>query len=79
MNSSTQSRGQRGLAPHVDPAPAGLDELASRDYRRVAKDGDQIALTTRLYPQYAEPVFFIVERDALYQASQDLGRCACAG
>src|SRR6516165_12537145 len=53
----------------VDPAPAGLDELAGRNHRRVAEDGDQIALTTRLYPQYAEPVFLIVERDALYQAS----------
>ena len=25
-----------------------------RDHRRVAKDGDQIALTMRLYPRYAE-------------------------
>ena len=63
----------------IDPVPTGLDELAGKNHRRMAKDGDQIALTTRLYPQYAEPVFFIVERDALYQASQDLGRCPCAG
>jgi hypothetical protein len=46
---------------------------------QVAKDGDQIALTTRLYPQCAEPVLFIVEGDALYQANQDLGRRPCAG
>ena len=38
----------------VDPVPAGLDELAGRNHRRVAKDGYQIAMSTRLYPQYAE-------------------------
>ena len=53
----------------IDPVPTGLDELAGKNHRRMAKDGDQIALTTRLYPQYAEPAFFIVERDALYQAT----------
>ena len=63
----------------VLPRPARLNELAGGNHRRMAKDGDQIALTTRLYPQYAEPIFFIVERDALYQARQDLGRCPCAG
>jgi hypothetical protein len=60
----------------IDPVPTGLDELAGKNHRRMAKDGDQIALTTRLYPQYAEPVFFIVERDG---SGQDLGRCSCAG
>ena len=45
----------------------------------MAENGDQIALTPRLHPQYAEPVLLVVEGDALYQATEDLGRCACAG
>jgi len=45
----------------------------------VAENGDQIALTPRLHPQYAEPVLLVVEGDALHQATEDLGRCACAG
>ena len=36
-------------------------------------------MTTRLDPQHAEPVLRIVERHALYQASQGLGRSACVG
>jgi len=63
----------------VDPGAARLDELAGRDHRGMAKDGDQVALAARLDPQHAEPVLLVVERDALYQASQDLGRCPCAG
>jgi hypothetical protein len=42
----------------------------------VAENGDQIALTPRLHPQYAEPVLRVVEGDALHQATEDLGRCA---
>src|ERR1700719_492358 len=56
-----------------------LDELAGGNHRRVVENGDQIALTPRLYPQYAEPVLLVVEGDALHQATEDLGRCACAG
>ena len=61
------------------PRPARLDELAGRNHRCVAENGDQVALTPRLYPQHAEPVLLVVEGDALHQASEDLGRCACAG
>jgi hypothetical protein len=63
----------------VDPGAARLDELAGRDHRGMAKDGDQVALAARLDPQHAEPVLLVVERDALYQASQGLGRGICAG
>ena len=59
--------------------PARLDELAGGNHRRLAENGDQIALTPRLHPQYAEPVLLIVEGDALHQATEDLGCCACAG
>ena len=45
----------------------------------MAENGDQIALTPRLHPQYAEPVLLVVEGDALHQATEDLGCCACAG
>ena len=45
----------------------------------MAKDGDQVALAARLDPQHAEPVLLVVECDALYQASQSLGRGICAG
>jgi len=48
-------------------------------FPQVAKDGDQIAMTTRLCPQCAEPVLFIVEGETLYRANQDLGRRPCAG
>src|SRR5439155_5504365 len=63
----------------VDPGATRLDELAGRDHRRMTKDGDQVALAARLDPQHAEPVVLVVERDALYQASQGLGRSACVG
>jgi len=49
----------------VDPAPAGLDELAGRNHRRVTEDGDQVALTAGFDAQHAEAVLFVVERDAL--------------
>jgi hypothetical protein len=42
-------------------------------------NGYQIALTTRLHSQYAEPVLLVVEGDALHQATEDLGLCAYAG
>jgi hypothetical protein len=51
----------------VFPRPARLDELAGRNHRRVAENGDQIALTPRLHPQYAEPVLLVVEGDALHR------------
>src|SRR5215472_18025099 len=62
----------------VLPRPACLNKLAGGNHRRVAENGDQIALTPRLHPQYAEPVLLVVEGDALYQATEDIGRCACA-
>ena len=63
----------------VLPRPARLNELAGGNHRRVAANGDQIALTPRLHPQYAEPVLLVVEGDALRQATEDLGRVACPG
>src|SRR6266550_4680197 len=69
--------------PRIMPEPRYLSipsvVVAGRDHRRVAKDSDQIALTASFYPQHAEPVLLVVERDALYQTSQDLARCPCAG
>ena len=57
----------------VDPAAARLDELAGRDHRGMAEDGDQIALAAGFDPQHAEAVLGVVERDALDQAGQNLG------
>ena len=45
----------------------------------MAKDSDQVALAARLDPQHTEPVLLVVERDALYQASQGLCGGICAG
>ena len=58
--------------------PARLDELAGRDHRGVADDGDQVALAARFDPQHAEAVLGVVERDALDQAGQNLGWRACS-
>jgi hypothetical protein len=52
----------------IDPAPASLDELAGRDHRRVAENGDQVALAAGFDAQHAEPVLFVVEGDALDEA-----------
>ena len=52
----------------VDPAPAGLDELAGRDHRRVTEDGDQVALAAGFDAEHAEAVLFVVEGDALDEA-----------
>src|SRR5262249_20416334 len=64
------------VSPIVDPGPARLDELAGRDYRGMAEDGDDIPLTAGFDPQDAEAVLVVVERDALDEAGQDLGRSA---
>src|SRR3984893_1054770 len=61
----------------VLPRPARLNELAGGNHRSVAENGDQIALTPRLHPQYAEPFLLVVE--GLHQATEDLGRRVCAG
>jgi hypothetical protein len=45
--------------------PASLNEFAGGNHRRVAENGDQIALTPRFHPQYAEPG---VERSELVGA-----------
>src|SRR5215813_9250880 len=39
------------VSPIVDPGPARLDELAGRDYRGMAEDGDDITLTAGFDPQ----------------------------
>ena len=38
----------------VGPGPARPNELAGRDHRGVADEGDQIALATGFDPQHAE-------------------------
>ena len=58
----------------IDPAAAELDELAGRDRGRVPDHGDQVPLPARLYPQHAEAIVRIVERDPLDQPGQHLGR-----
>ena len=62
----------------VDPGPARLDELAGRDHRGMADDGDEIALAAGFDAQHAEAVLGVVERDPVDQPSQDLGRGACS-
>ena len=54
-------------------APFGLDELAGRDRRRVADDGDEGVAAARLDAQHREAVLFVVERDALDRARKVLG------
>jgi hypothetical protein len=58
----------------VDPGSTCLDELAGRDHRGMANEGDEIALTAGFDPQHAEAILGIVERDAIDQAGQDLRR-----
>ena len=53
--------------------PARLDELAGRDHRRVTEDGDQVRLAAGFDAQHAEPVLFVVKRDAVDQPGQDIG------
>jgi hypothetical protein len=43
----------------------------------VAKNGDLVALAPGFDAQHAEAVLFVVERDALDKAGQDLGRLTC--
>ena len=56
----------------VDPLPGDRDPLAGRDRGGVAHDRDQVAMAPRLDPQDAEPVFGVVEGDALDRTGQDL-------
>jgi hypothetical protein len=49
----------------VDPAPAGLDELAGRDHRRVTEDGYQVVLAAGFDAQDTGPILFVVKSDAL--------------
>src|SRR5712671_4192979 len=48
--------------------------LANRDHRRVAEDGDQVALPAGFDAEHAEAVLVVVEGDALDEAGQDLRR-----
>ena len=56
----------------VVPDAARLDELAGRDRRRMADDGDQVALPTRFDAEDAKPVLRIVEGYPLDQTGQHL-------
>jgi hypothetical protein len=57
----------------VDPGPARLNELAGRDHRGVADEGDEITLTASFDTQDAKAIFGVVERDAVDQPGQDFG------
>jgi hypothetical protein len=61
----------------VDPGPTRLDELAGRDHRGMANDGDQITLTSGFDAQNAEAVLGVVKRDAVDQPGQDFCLRAC--
>jgi len=63
----------------VDPGPARLDELAGRYHRRMADDRDRITLSAGFNPQHAEAILGVVERDAVDQPRQELGRGARPG
>ena len=56
-------------------SPDRGDPFAGGDRRRVADDGDQVAVSARLDPENAEAVLGVVEGDALDQTGEDfLGR-----
>ena len=58
-----------------DPDADGVDELAGGDRRRMADDGDEIALAPRLHLQDGEAVVLVVEGHALDRADERfLGR-----
>jgi hypothetical protein len=50
----------------------GCNPLASGNYGGMANDGDQLAVTTRLDPDYAKAVLGILVGDALNQPGKDL-------
>ena len=58
----------------IGPGPARLNELAGRDHRGMADEGDEIALTASFNPQHAEAVLGVMEGDAVDQAREDLRR-----
>ena len=58
------------VRPVIDPSAACLDELAGTDCRRMADDGDQVALAPCLHPQHAEPAVFIVKANALDETGE---------
>ena len=58
------------VRPIVDPPAARLDELAGTDCRRMADDGDQVALAPRLHPQHAEPAVLVVKGNALDETGE---------
>jgi hypothetical protein len=63
----------------IDPGPACLHELAGRDHRGMANDGDQIALATGFDPWHAEAVVGVMEGNAVDQARQGLRRARRQG
>src|ERR1700730_2555726 len=54
----------------VDPGSARLDELAGRDHRGVAEDGDHVALAAGFDTQDAEAILRVVEGDPLHHTGQ---------
>jgi hypothetical protein len=60
----------------VDPEPVRLDELTGRNHRGMSDEGNEIALAAGFDSQNAEAVLGVMQRDAVDQPSQDLGRGA---
>ena len=58
----------------VGPVPGSLHELAGRDHGGVPGHGDEVALAARLQTQNTETVLLVVERHALDEAGEVLGR-----
>jgi hypothetical protein len=58
----------------VDPGAALLNELAGRDHRGMANEGDQITLAASFNPQHAKAVLRVVEGHPVDQVREDLRR-----
>ena len=62
------------MRPVGEPDADGLDELAGRDRRRMADDGDEVAVAARLHLQDGEAVVLVVEGDPLDRTDESFFR-----
>ena len=58
------------MRPVGEPDADGVDELAGRNRRRMADDGDEIAVAARLHLQDGESAVLVMEGDALDRADE---------
>jgi hypothetical protein len=56
----------------IRPVAGGCNPLTSGNYRSVADDRDEVAVTARLHPDHAESVLGVLVGDALNQPGKDL-------